>query len=97
MTKPRRPPGYTQPPGWRATVQRIIRRDGGICRLCGKPGADTADHIRPVAQGGGHGDANLQAAHREPCHANKTERERLAAVRARSRRRPVRSNPNLLT
>lgn len=33
---------------WREhTVPRILRRDGGICHLCGRPGADTADHIIP--------------------------------------------------
>jgi 5-methylcytosine-specific restriction protein A len=92
----RRPSGYVQPPGWKRTVARIIARDRGVCYLCGRPGADTADHVVPVSQGGSHHDSNLKAAHREPCHKAKTERERLAALRKRTRRRPVRRNPNLL-
>lgn len=33
---------------WREhTVPHIIRRDDGICHICGQPGADTADHIIP--------------------------------------------------
>ena len=96
MNRTRRPSGYVQPLGWKATVKRIIARDRGICYICGQPGANTADHVTPVSQGGGHGDANLRAAHSEPCHADKTERERLTAVAARSRRRPVRPNPNLI-
>lgn len=36
---------------WREhTVPRILRRDNGICHLCGQPGADTADHLIPWSQ-----------------------------------------------
>ncbi|HET8581755.1 MAG TPA: HNH endonuclease signature motif containing protein [Jatrophihabitans sp.] len=96
MTRPRRAPGYKQPPGWRRTVARIIARDRGVCYLCGKPGATSADHVKPVAEGGQHNDANLAAVHPHPCHAAKTEQERLRALRARARRRPPRRNPNLV-
>ena len=74
-----RPSGYRQPPGWKTTVRRVIARDRGVCYLCGQPGADTADHVQPVSQGGSHHDGNLRAAHQQPCHAAKTERERRAA------------------
>lgn len=88
--------GYTQPPGWKRTHARILRRDRGICYLCGQPGANTVDHVTPVAEGGSHADANLKAAHAHPCHAAKTERERLRGLARRQRRRPPRRNPNLL-
>lgn len=49
---------------WRRTKTRIIRRDKGICHLCGRDGADTADHLVPVANGGAmYDDRNLAAAH----------------------------------
>lgn len=46
-------------------VAYIIRRDNGICWLCHHPGADTADHVLPIAT---HphlawDPANLRAAH----------------------------------
>jgi 5-methylcytosine-specific restriction endonuclease McrA len=50
---------------WREhTVPRILRRDGGICHLCGQPGAETADHLVPVDHGGSDAHPNLAAAHR---------------------------------
>lgn len=49
---------------WQRLKARIIRRDGGICHLCDKPGADTADHLTPVVFGGPVYDPdNLKAAH----------------------------------
>lgn len=96
MTAPRRRPGYTQPHDWKRTRQRILERDAWLCYICHHPGADTVDHVTPVSQGGHHGDSNLAAAHSEPCHAAKTERERRAGLAARARRRPPRKNPNVL-
>jgi 5-methylcytosine-specific restriction endonuclease McrA len=48
---------------WQRRKARIIRRDSGICHLCGQPGADTADHLIPWSQGGSDHDTNLAAAH----------------------------------
>ena len=48
---------------WRRTVARVIRRDDGICHLCGLPGADSADHLVPRSQGGSDRLDNLRAVH----------------------------------
>lgn len=54
---------------WRRIRDRVIRRDHGICHLCGQPGADTADHLIPVAHGGPPlSMTNLAAAHDIPCN-----------------------------
>lgn len=54
--------GYTN--DWYRISRRVIQRDGGICYLCGLPGADTADHLIAKANGGTDDEANLAAAHR---------------------------------
>lgn len=46
-------------------VALTLREKGTICALCGLPGADSADHIKPRSKGGAVYDlANLQPAHR---------------------------------
>ena len=49
--------------GWEATRRRVIARDKGICGICHKPGANSADHIIPHSKGGNDDMNNLQAAH----------------------------------
>ncbi len=60
---------------WRQViVPRVLRRDGGICHICGQPGADTADHLIPVADGGTDDMGNLAAAHHTPCNVRRGAR-----------------------
>jgi 5-methylcytosine-specific restriction protein A len=54
-------PGSTT--AWRALRAEVLRRDGYRCWLCGGLGADSADHLVRVADGGGDSLANLRAAH----------------------------------
>ncbi len=81
------------PAGWSATtVPRILARDNWTCYLCGQPGADSVDHVKP---GDDHRDANLAAVHDKPCHRRKTATEGHAAHRAQlaSRRHPGEVHP----
>jgi 5-methylcytosine-specific restriction protein A len=43
----------------------VIRRDGGICHLCGQPGADSADHIEPWSVSHDDSLTNLAAVHHD--------------------------------
>lgn len=72
--------------GWKQQqrARRVIRRDGGICHVCGLPGADQADHVIPTSEGGEDTEANMRAIHSLPCHRDKTLAE---AQRARARAR----------
>ena len=69
------------------TLRVLFERDGGICRICGKPTdpADikrghigrlypTLDHIKPLSKGGGHTWDNVQLAHMG-CNAGKCDKE----------------------
>jgi 5-methylcytosine-specific restriction endonuclease McrA len=50
-------------PAWKKTRAAILA-SGGVCWLCGHPGADTVDHVVPLSQGGALLDpANLRPAH----------------------------------
>jgi 5-methylcytosine-specific restriction endonuclease McrA len=59
----KRPSGRKMPKGWAQTRRRVIARDSGTCYLCGKAGANSADHIIPHALGGSDEMVNLRAAH----------------------------------
>jgi 5-methylcytosine-specific restriction endonuclease McrA len=63
-------------PGWQRISREVIQRDSGICHICGRPGADTADHLQP--RNGQRQDrpadkAELAAAHRA-CNSAKGAR-----------------------
>ncbi len=83
------------PRDWPRIRRRILRRDGGLCQVCGAP-AHHVDHIVPAVDGGSDDDENLQAL----CalhHSAKTARE---ANRhnplAQSRKRAEEQHPGLL-
>lgn len=65
---------------WQQLRLRILRAANGVCQCakCKATGqlrpAHEVDHIVPVWDGGGEGDANLQAINRE-CHKAKTADE----------------------
>lgn len=66
--------------------KNVLVRDRGICWLCGRPGATTADHVVPLAMGGHpYDEANLRAAHRS-CNSRRgaavVERTELDTSRA---------------
>ena len=78
------PSGWVKPKGWDRIRQAVLERDNWICHECGKPGADTADHVIPQSQGGSDDMSNLAAVHdRIPphCHRAKTNRDRSTAAR----------------
>lgn len=45
---------------WRRIREQILERDQGLCHWCGAA-ATTADHVVPIAQGGGDDMSNLVA------------------------------------
>jgi 5-methylcytosine-specific restriction endonuclease McrA len=85
------------PRNWGQIRRRILRRDQGICYVCGKPGANQVDHIVPASRGGGDEDENLAAIHAYPCHAAKTAREANARnPRAVQRKRKAEAHPGII-
>ena len=55
-------PAYNDP-NYKALRQRILA-DQPNCAICGRPGADTIDHIQPLELGGTNEEHNLRPAHR---------------------------------
>jgi hypothetical protein len=53
----------TKSAAWKRKRLRVIERDGGICHICGQPGADGADHLVPRIDGGTDDEDNLAAVH----------------------------------
>lgn len=41
----------------------VLARDGTICWICGKAGANSVDHLTPRSAGGSDDPSNLAAAH----------------------------------
>lgn len=91
MSKGRR--SQPLPSDWQRIRRRILSRDGGICYLCGQPGAGEVDHLIPASRGGNDDDSNLAAVHKR-CHRFKTSREANAVnPLARSRKRQPEPHP----
>ena len=80
---------------WRRLRAAVLKRDHGVCYVCGKPGADQVDHVIPYSLGGPSEEWNLRAVHRKPCHSTKSAKEGHAARRP-SRRRPPELHPGIL-
>ena len=79
---------------WRERiVPGVIRRDAGICHICGHAGADTADHLFPRTEMTDEqkrtmmfDPANLKAVHHKQCEVCSAR----ALVRGHG---PIRCNP----
>ena len=88
MTSPYNDPQYK-------ANRRQILSDGKatICALCGKPGANTADHIVPLMFGGDHSIDNLQPAH-QSCNSRKgaIQQNKRAALNAQQRTQKPKTN-----
>ena len=70
------------PKDWNTRRLIVLKRDNGICYLCGIEGADTIDHVIP---GDNHDLSNLKPVHdRTPphCHRKKTAMEGAEAAKA---------------
>lgn len=82
------------PKDWPRIRRRVLRRDAYICHVCGRPGADQVDHVKPASQGGTDDMSNLAAIHEIPCHQHKTAREANAVNwHAQSKRREEERHP----
>jgi 5-methylcytosine-specific restriction endonuclease McrA len=77
-------------PRWQRIVAMIVLRDGGVCHLCGRPGATSADHVVALADGGGNWPSNLRAAHPH-CNYGKNARRSSALRDHATRSRPQRA------
>lgn len=53
----------------------VLETQGTVCWLCGKAGADTADHITPRSQCGTDDPDNLRPAHLSPCNSRRGDRD----------------------
>ena len=65
----------TLPKDWRTRRLIVLRRDKGICYICGEPNADRVDHIQP---GEDHSLENLAPIHDASpphCHRFKSSKE----------------------
>lgn len=70
---------------WRLRF-RIMQRDNGRCRICGRTAADgvqlDVDHIVPVARGGGNEESNLWVLC-QPCNGGKSDSDLSMTVEAK--------------
>jgi 5-methylcytosine-specific restriction endonuclease McrA len=57
--------------GWARISRAVIERDQGVCHICGREGADTADHLVPRSAGGDSTDMGLLAAAHRACNSRR--------------------------
>lgn len=85
------------PADWSAVRADVMAAHGAVCHVCGLPGSDAVDHVRP---GDDHSAANLAPIHQDVwpyCHRAKSAHEGVAAraeLRAQ-RTRPVEKHPGM--
>lgn len=82
-------------PGFTAAQRRAIAvRDGSSCYLCGAP-AVQVDHVVPLAEGGSN-DLENGGCICDPCHADKSAREKLRGYQRHQAkaRRPEEPHPS---
>jgi hypothetical protein len=53
----------TKSAAWMRMRRHVVTRDNGLCWICGQGGADSADHVVPLSQGGTDNEENLAAVH----------------------------------
>ncbi len=52
-----------------------ILRTSDVCWICGRPGADSVDHVVALAKGGTNALDNLRPAHLFPCNRSKGDKD----------------------
>lgn len=65
---------------YRKKRDRILRASD-VCWICGKPGADSIDHVIPLNKGGTNDPSNLRPAHMHPCNRSKSDKLYAPVVR----------------
>ena len=65
---------------YRKKRARILRQSD-VCWICGQPGADSVDHVIPIAKGGTNDPGNLKPAHLFPCNRAKGDKDHAPIVR----------------
>lgn len=91
----------THPMAQQRLHQQAMTRDGGVCWVCGRPGADQVDHKLALCEGGPNTLDNLAPIHSTPCHRDKTRAETTRAHHrgprpTASAKRPAEPHPGML-
>lgn len=68
---------------WRVRRAFVLARDGYVCWLCGRAGANSVDHVVPRERGGTDDLGNLRAAHLS-CNSRRGARTPVAPAPSRA-------------